>query len=71
MLALRRRDMQGGGKPIHMLYPCSYSCLSCIFKEEIGYVRVARRMSPLEDFYLFKLHGWSVPRLNVRKLFVK
>lgn len=71
MLALRRRDMQGGGKPIHMLYPFSYSCLSYIFKEEIGYVRVAQRMSPLEGFYLFKLRGWSVPRLNVRKLFVR
>lgn len=54
-----------------MLYPFSYSCLSYIFKEEIEYVRVAQRMTPLEDFYLCILHGWSVSKLNVRKLFVK
>lgn len=71
ILALRRQDMQGGGKPLHVLHPFSYSCLSTVFKEEIGYVRVAQKMPPLEDFYLCKLHGQCVSRLNARKSFVK
>lgn len=60
--------MQGRGKPLEMLCLFSRSCISRIFKAEIEYVRVAQRMSHLENFYLYKLHGRSVPRLNVRKL---
>lgn len=57
--------MRGGGS--HFMCCVHSPILSCVFKEEMGYMRVAQRMSPLEDFYSCKLHGWTVPRLNLRK----
>lgn len=60
--------MQGRGKPLEMLCLFSRSCISRIFKAEIGYVRVAQRMSHLDHATYVNKNFLSVPILNVRKL---